>query len=290
MIDPSSTLAAMPLNTGVEAVYAGVDWISCSYPADRGGRWLWADECRRVVEQIGAEGYELEARVYQGYRGLGCAGNFFGSREDSSYLQLSGHHADRFFDTIYRADCHISRLDVQATIRYHVMEETLGYQLYQSAIGANGTLPKSRRRRLWYISGEDGGFTAYIGSASSPQRGRIYNKEVQSEETAYLRCWRWEAVFKNEYATAWAERVADHQSDRARFCASIVVVWFEGRGMRAAWWSDDMPTPENLIKTRPSDADTRLKWLREQVSPAFHWLVANGYEREAYDALGLDYT
>lgn len=138
------------------------------------------------------------------------------------------------------------------------------------------------------MSASDGGYTCYIGAPTSEQRGKLYNKEVQSEKPEYVRCWRWEVTYKNDYATEWGNRVASQVTQRASYCARAVVGWFEGRGVPCKWWVEGALEALPLIKEAPSDADKRLKWLREQVRPAYHWLVANGYESEAIEALGIE--
>jgi hypothetical protein len=288
MMNGVPTLVTMPARSNVEAVYAGVDWISASLPHGEAGEWVWSDRCRKAVEIIAGLGYDLEARTLNGYRGLMAGGCFVGSRDDGQYVQFSGHFANDMFESVYRPDLHISRLDVQVTVRFRHMPAGLGREEYSAAVSANKELPSNKRRSLWYISGEDGGYTAYIGAASSDHRARIYNKEVQSEKPEYARTWRYEVVLRNDYATAWAERIYDEQLQRAKLCARMAVVWLTGHGVKCTWFKVKTTEVLPLIQSRPSDADNKLRWLTEQVRPAYNWLVFRGYEREAREALGLD--
>jgi hypothetical protein len=276
------------LSDNVEAVYAGADWISCSLPVEADSFWEWVNYCRVIVEEIAKEGEKLEARSLNGYRGLAAGGSFYGVRGDGAYFQLSSHRADRYLSGLYRAALHISRLDVQVTVRYRVMPENMGPALRKSASDANAALAKSRQRRIWCMEGNDGGYTLYIGSPSSDQRCRIYNKAVQSEDPAYVRCWRYEVVFRNQYATAITEQLLLAGEDRARHCGHIVAEWLLLRGIAPPWNPLLHGHPLPLFNEVPSTAEKKLTWLKDQVQPALRWLVENGHIISASKALGYE--
>lgn len=276
------------LGAGIEAIYAGVDWISCSLPRESPGHNAWYIACLHVINTIAKEGYDLEAFTRNGYRGWGTGGSFLGYRDDGSYLQLSGHYAGEFLDSIHNDDLHISRLDIQATVKYRQYAPGVGEHTYRAAVDANGALLSARRRKVWYMSGDDGGWTTYIGSPTSEQRAKVYNKAVQSGKPEYERSWRWEVTAKNEYATAWYRSVIQAQEARPRLCASICASWFALRGVKPDWSAYVSLISLPLIKEVPSDAEKRLRWLAEQVRPAVAWLISRGYGREAIEALALD--
>jgi len=273
---------------GVEEVYAGVDWISCSLPKEASTHWVWVSACRAIVEEIAQEGHKLEARTLNGYMGLAAGGSFYGVRDDGAYVQISSYRADSYLSRIYRADLHISRLDVQVTVRFKHNRPELGRYWRQKASDANTALPAGRRRRIWNMEGDDGGYTLYIGSPTSDQRARIYNKAVQSEDPAYQRCWRFEVVFRNHLATSWTERIAGFGVLRADLCAQIVETWLLGRGIKPPWFYRGAPITLPLFNETPSDAEKKLTWLKEQVRPALRWLYENDRISEALQALGLE--
>lgn len=281
------TMAAMPHSGNIAAVYAGVDWVSCSLSADCSYRWEWALECKNVIREIAEEGYDYETRALMGYSGYSAGGSFCGDRDDGSYLQLSGYHAGVFLDRIHRGELHYSRLDIQATVRYRTMPKNLGERAKTQAFDANAAIPEARRRKIWYMAGQDGGYTLYIGSASSHNRSRLYNKAIQSSKPEYERCWRWEVMTRNEYSEYWKEVIIPRKEDRAWLCASIVANWYRLRGVEVSWWGVPNVEIETLQKEKPSDADKRLRWLAEQVRPAVHWLMLRGHARGVYEALGL---
>lgn len=282
-----STPDEVMLTAGVEAIYGGVDYLTCTLPAGCPNLEQWALTCVHVIKQIAEDGYEVEAFTRNGYRGLGAGGSFCGTRDDGAYLQLAGHYAGDLLDSIARDDLHISRLDLQATVKYRTYAPGVGAAVYKSAVDANGAINPARRRRIWYMAGNDGGYTCYIGSPTSEQRAKLYNKAVQSEKVEYERCWRWEVTGKNDYATAWYRQVVAERDQRPMLCARMVASWFSLRGAPPSWAAFTPLITLPLIKEVPSDAEKKIRWLREQVRPAVLWLTARGFERAVLDALDL---
>jgi len=283
----SATFDGAFLGAGIEAIYAGVDWLSCTLPTGSPREQSWLLTCIHLIDEVEDMGYEREVYSRNGYDGVGAGGCFVGTRDDGTYLQLSGHHAGDLLDRITRDDLHISRLDIQTTVKYREYAPGVGKVCYDDATDANGTLPASRRRRIWYMAGNDGGWTTYIGAPTSEQRAKVYNKAVQSNTPEYERCWRWEVTAKNDYATAWYRRVIAEENTRPALCASIVASWFALRGITPVWAPYIRLIALPLIKEVPSDAEKKLSWLKAQVRPALRWLIDNGFNDEALKALGI---
>jgi len=285
----TTTAVNVALGPSIEAIYAGVDWISCSLPADSPGRWLWVDEGLRIINEIAREGHELEAFTRNGYMGLGAGGSFCGSRDDGSYLQLSGSYAGRFLDRVSRDDLHISRLDVQTTVRYRQYASGVGRIAHQKASDANAGLAGNRRRKIWYMAGDDGGYTLYVGSPSSDLRSRLYNKAIQSEDPIYQRCWRFEVMARNDYARAYYQQLQVPADARPRASAALVASWYVLRGVECDWAAYIPLITLPLIQEIPSDAEKKLTWLRGQVRPALKWLMQNKQGIRAMEALGFEW-
>lgn len=272
----------------IEEVRAGIDWISCSIPEAAEGVQAWASECIDIIALIGDDGHSVQPFGLNGYKGVMSGGSFYGKREDGRYMQLSGAYAQEYYRRIARADLHISRLDLAVTVKFRVMPKNLGQVAYMAAIEADRSLPAGRHRKLWYMSGSDGGYTVYIGSPSSEQRARIYNKEIQSDTQEYARCWRYEVVLRNALANSQFESLcAVHEVYAALIVSSTVWSWLLLRGVNAAWSSDTGEAILPMVKRTPSDADRKIQWLKKQVKPAVKWLIEHGYTKEVYDALNL---
>lgn len=271
----------------IEKITAGVDWISASMHETAPEYHDWRARCYGILEKIAEGGYKLEARALLGYNGVSAGNCFFGEGVQGSFLQLTGAHANVWFDMAYAASCKFSRLDIQITAKYEEQNVTIAKEAYDAAIRSNEGLPIYRRRKLWIIVGSDGGDTFYLGSSSSEQRGRIYNKEVQSEDVAYTRCWRYEVVLRNDLSTGYARQRATFGPERAYRDVSFVVDWFDRRGVTVLGVQSGLVEVIPIERTRPTDVERKLRWLQEQVQPSVRYLLTV-IDREAILlALGL---
>lgn len=272
----------------VESIRAGVDWLSCTLARDARSAQEWVRTCQECIIEISAEGHVLGDFGINGYRGVIAGGSFIGQREDSFFCQLSGRYAEVYFNRVMRDDLHISRIDLAVTVQFRVMPQSLGATAYAVASEADRGLSTARRRKIWYMSGSDGGYTLYIGSPSSDQRGRLYNKEVQSGTPEYERTWRYEIVLRNARAMACVETLlACPVADRLGCCSSLVGGWYQSRGVSVPWKTLAHYAVLPVVAQAPSDAEKKLEWLSKQVKPAVAWLIEAGYGEAVIVALGI---
>lgn len=274
----------------VEEVRAGIDWISCSLNIEARNMQAWLHECYNVMAELADEGHMVQNFGLMGYRGLKVGGSFVGRREDSGYCQLAGAAAGRFFQRIARPDLHISRLDLAVTVRFATMPNDLGQAAYEAATEADRRRVNAvRRRKIWFMSGSDGGYTLYIGAPTSDERGRLYNKEVQNETPEYARCWRYETVYRNDRAMAVFEALLTcDELFRATMCSSLVGSWYQSRGVLCPWVSYAHNDIRPILKALPTDAEKKIKWIKTQVAPSIRWLIEHNYREEMLEALGLN--
>ena len=265
----------------VDELHAGIDWLSTTLEAGSPGYAEWRNHGLKALERISREGYVLKQRGMLGYYGLSAGNCFVGEREKDSLIQLTGHQANVYFEDVYRNDLHVSRIDVQITVKTKENENDIAKLAYRDATTDNNSLPVGRRRKLYIIMGSDGGDTLYIGSPKSDQRGRIYNKEVQSENPAYTKCWRFETQYRNEWATDVARRIHASASDHSGICAGLVANWFSLRGVDVNWFYTGSVMPAPLVRTLPTDIEAKMHWLETQVKPTIAYLCELGY----YDTL-----
>src|SRR5688572_5507721 len=141
----------------VEAIYAGIDWITVTLPNDAVNNAEWRNKGIKALETIAAEGNVIKPRGMLGYYGVSAGNCFVGQRENDSMMQLTGFQADRFFDSIYRSDAHFSRVDIQVTVKTVERHDNVAKEAYQDATTDNNGLPVARRRKLALIVGSDGG-------------------------------------------------------------------------------------------------------------------------------------
>src|ERR1044072_1620051 len=271
----------------IEEVTSGVDWVTATLKRGAVLNQEWVERCLRHLDTVVADGHKLEYWRMQGYEGVKAGGCFVGEREDGHLVQFCGGYADSGWDSVYRYDAHFSRIDLQTTCKYKVMPKRVAKDAYRDAVKENETLPVSRRRKLYIIVGSDGGDTCYVGSSSSDERGRIYNKEVQSEDILYTRTWRWEVVLKNDKATDCASRIPKAGSGRPAFISDYCGHWYEKRGVTVPWLLADTPAPVRPVRTLPTDIERKRNWLKHQVRPTVEYLLTVCDRDDIIALLGL---
>lgn len=271
----------------IERVTSGIDWISCTLGKEDYYYHQWRTNAYIALASVADEGYQLKPRRLLGYEGHSAGNCFVGENEYGSFAQFTGEKADRVFDRIYYPGAHISRLDLQVTVKRDKMDIAEGRRSYREAMRANALLPDGRRRKLWFIEGSDGGYTAYVGSASSEERARIYNKEVQSEDIEYNRCWRYEVMLRNDASTRTGRQIATNDVQRTDFIVSLVSTWLHKRGISIRGLAHSPISPIPIERTLPTDVETKLRWLKEQVAPTIRYLTELGMRELVLDTLGL---
>jgi Replication initiation factor len=268
-------------------VSAGIDYISTSMPREAQNAAEWYGKCLTYLQTIARDGNELKSAKRLGYEGWSSGGSFAGERDDSYFCTISGERAQAGFTAVYSRNAHISRLDVQCTIRTDVEDTSTAIRARDAVKVSNAALGGARQRNAILIEDLKGGATCYIGSRASLQFARIYNKEAESKEEQYKNCWRYEVQLKNALATKVAEQFVMSEYNQPSHAATFVRQWIRKRGVKAPWKAEAelyaLPTPEK----HNSDVETRLTWLREQVQPTIRRLLKLGLRDSILVALGL---
>ncbi len=271
----------------IEELTAGLDWLTLTLPVGALLDEDWVYKGLRCIDDVVKDGNRLEYMSRLGYDGVSAGGCFVGTRQDTHMITMSGMYADRFVKELYRYDCHVSRVDIQVTVKYHKALKRVAKEAYRDATTENETIPIARRRKIYIIVGSDGGDTLYVGSPSSPSRGRLYNKEVQSEDPLYTRSWRYEVMLRNDRATGF---MADYQTQfthRTVYAENYVAQWYETRGVKVPWLYDDKIAPIPPIRTLPTDLERKLNWLAHQVRPTVEYLLTVLDKETILTVLGL---
>lgn len=265
---------------------AGIDWFSGSMP-DGEGAWEWAMQGIHAMNTIAAGGDKLEPRSLMGYQGVSVAGCFVGTRHDGYYIQLSSHHANEWFNDIYREEMHVTRLDIQVTAQFDTMPLKMGEECYNASTAYSDGLPVNKRWKVYRFEGSDGGYTTYIGSPRSRERGAIYNKEAQSSTDEYLRSWRYEVRYRDELARKWAELLYRGIMPRESAILAGVDTWLRSRGIHLDFLHGPGAIALPKVRSQRTDVERRLRWLREQVAPSVRWLLETQDRDTILLALGL---
>jgi DNA relaxase NicK len=137
-----------------------------------------------------------------------------------------------------------------------------------------------------FITSDPGGDSLYIGSRSSSQMGRIYDKWEQSKhDPEFDRCIRYEVEYKKPLSKVVADLILDEDWG-SRQIFENVLGWFQERGVIVdqfgTFREGAIQTPRETVSPEKS-----LAWLERQVKPTYQQLVFRGYEQEAQEALGI---
>lgn len=269
-------------------VSAGIDYITATMTHESPNVLEWYTGCTRYLETIVSEGNEAQSTRRLGYEGISVGGSFAGVRDDGYLVSISGERAQQGFDAVYRHLPHVSRLDVQCTIKTDDGSPSTAMLAREAIRQSNTKLSKAAQREATLIESLSGGATCYVCSKKSEQFARIYNKEAESGEDRYKNCWRYEVQLKNNLATQTATLFRLSEYAQPNQAASFVRQWLRKRGVHAPW---DAPAELYALpseKNTASDVETRLRWLREQVRPAIRRLIKLGLRDSIISALGLD--
>jgi len=118
---------------------------------------------------------------------------------------------------------------------------------------------------------EDRGDTLYVGAPASDQRGRLYDKQRESDEPGWAGCWRYEVQYRRGAALSALRAVSSVPSE-AQTVAALVHDWFERRGCDPRFRPDvaaELVTPTR----KPADDERWLTWVRRCVQPTARRLV-----------------
>lgn len=268
-----------------ETVYSGVDWISGTLGREEIDNQTWLYDNLHALSDVQSLGNTYKRRSLLGFDGWESGGCFVGSNDTMHYAQFAGKYANDAYRMVEHPKVHISRIDLQITVKYDIELIREGRFQYASAIRHNKGLPEHRRRKIHLYAGSDGADTIYVGSASSETRGRLYNKAKQSNETAYERSWRYEVVYRNEYAASMFRRLIAADNEAPAIVLSQVLTWYAERGIMVLdvdYHGGDAIAPP---KSPTTDVDRKLRWIRNQVVPTIRKLAELGYAEELMDAI-----
>lgn len=262
---------------GTELLECGVDWITCTWDIDMPASIVGMVEEDFHFNTEGRKGKWLQ------YTGMTTREAFFGTSPSGYLLRLSGGSAFSFWHRYAGSAKHVSRLDIQATVRLNSCNRELAAQMSQSASVAAMDNQNYPQRRL--ISSFGRGDTFSLGDRSSDTYLRIYDKELESGEEEYKECWR----FELEHKAGRAKQVALHLLQVPSVPIAINTLLL-GHCHEYGLW---IPVPPLGVPMRipairrERDDDKSLRWLDTQVRATVARLIDNGRIEEVYYALGL---
>lgn len=232
-------------------------------------------------------GHELGSWARYGYEGYYCNGLRWGRRDTDDLLQLSSDTAgNMWLDYVAFAD-NVSRMDLAVTIEFMRDEGPRIIQEYQKIqrIGQSEKLG----RLYSLVQGTGGGATVYVGSRSSSQFGRLYDKAKEANQNKrssdWFNCIRWEVEFKSPLSGIVASRLW-HPEVPEGYILATVANWFRDRNI----WFPDVDLAEVGKMTVPRvelPDEKRMAWLRKQVAPTVNKLLKRIPPADIAEVLGL---
>lgn len=269
-------------------VDAGIDYISLTMRNDNPNVQAWLIAAHAYLREIAIHTDEIIHTKRLGYEGLSFGGSFVGQRERDTIAVFSGERAKRAYSLLYRSDCHCSRIDVQTSFRYSVPTNNVAETVRDSVRKDNAKLSSARQRNATLMEDLRGGATCYVGTRTSEQFARIYNKEAESNDADYKGVWRFEVQLKNRYAEKVCEQLAMQAYTDEMYAAVFVRQWLHHRGVSVPWKADAELLPLPRPNAPLTQSEARLRWLRDQVRPAIRQLLKYGLRDDIIEALGLN--
>jgi hypothetical protein len=267
-------------------VRSGIDWLTVRAEGKDSGGDLMLLAWHILDENSATLPPPRPARLmrYDGWR-AGPVGLMV--HEDRTLLSLAGHFAQRYFEKVAAINCKATRIDlaVDVMLSEPVLAATSAY-----ARLVRDTEKEERdgyKSKFALISSSDKGSTLYLGRRASGHYSRLYDKGIESGTETVGRLWRYEVEYKQTAANPCFLAV-NHTADRNDLILGLVYRHFVDRGVQPLFHIDSRPgflQRETREKT-PLDS---LNWLTAQVQPTVGRLRLAGYEKEVYNALGLDW-
>lgn len=240
---------------------------------------LWNDIARAQYHA----GNDLKVWRWNGYEGHTAGHAAYGTRHDGAYLRLSAGASAVWWRDVFTIAGRAARLDIQVTID----GVRAGRDLAREAkLMADRAPPRRGRPVDWqYTQTRAKGATTYVGSRTSQQFVRLYDKGAEAKIGHLTGLWRYEIETKDERAGAVA-RALLNQPTGDTVAAGLVYHTFNRRGVRPVF-TCPANAPDVERTHDQSDDERRLKWLREHVRLTVNRLRAVGLEAEVLEALGL---
>lgn len=243
-----------------EVVACGVDWLTCT---GKNGFASWelekiADAEIRIARE---ERLPMRTQSRIGFDGTALDHLFFGRREHDVMLQASGPDADRIAFLAVPHATNVSRLDLQVTVWTEGSEVALASDAWDRL----KTLPngRGRPRSFSLIVNHPMGQTLYVGSRSSDNFGRLYDKGVESKLGPAGLLWRYEVELKRDPAQRTAEDYVRSEQPAA-YATAQVHSWMTERGVQPRFPSEWAgANRQGLIPRTSNDV---LRWFNDSVS------------------------
>lgn len=225
--------------------------------------------------------------AWQGYVGWRVGQVMVGERPDGCIVRLEGKAADDWAKAKLPAGHNITRLDIALTIWGVSDQSSVIARHNVDGVEHRKTL-QSRPYAVRLIDGNGDGDTLYLGSRSSEQFVRVYDKERSPNGgNEYKTALRYECECKEQLAQRAYQRCVDTGYSAAS-CLSVLTGLLARRGISPISIGAIQQSPVGFTTLPISSLESSLSWLETQVKPTVSRLIREGYELEILTALGLE--
>lgn len=254
----------------------GVDWLTCTSDKDSVGL-AWFEMFQRLAVGPG----EWRNPWYDGKADEHLR---WGYNPKIGYiLMATGSLADVVWQKTVPVARKVTRIDLQVTVRLFGVKENLPEVEYRKNSA-------SQFRKYGLVQTSRSGQTLYVGSRTSCQFGRLYDKGVESgiEEPGLL--WRYEVELKKPVSHSVGSQLVDWTVKNSGGVHEAIIPfvfdWFLHRGVGPVF----ARTGDNRIVTevgrRVTSDDKKLEWLKTGVRPTVQYLLGKGKADLLSAALG----
>lgn len=259
-----------------------VDWITATARTGHGGTEL-LDLGATILTEERSKGNYGRSTTFEGYHGTVSQHCFVGYRLDGACIRLGGSLARDRWGEVAHIATNVSRLDVAVTAVSNPSTDHLAVDYWRGTprLAVRG----GRQLEYTLIQTRGAGDTLYCGRRSSERFGRIYDKHFESKGLYPRGSWRFELEYKGGTAKEVASRLAA-ATDVPRAILGIVENRYQEWGMITPWDTVTATFSDRAPRT-PTDNDSRMKWLTEQVSGTVETLSSSYTGEQLRKALGL---
>lgn len=270
-------------NPKVVQSLSSVDWLTMTSKRSKQRNTLSMMAYDFLEDSI-STGSETGRWEKHGYVGWYCNGMRWGRREQDDLIQLSSDTAGHLWPNYVVYADNVSRIDLALTLKFDgghsdliaKQWDNLQQQAEQSTMG----------RTYSRTEGLSEGYTLYVGSRSSAQFGRLYDKQAESKNLIHwLNCLRWEVEFKTPLAWEVAQEIMLAENHET-LIYQRVYGWFNDRYVYVPDLGQGSVSKLSIPRKMLPD-EKRLEWLKRQVAPTVAKLIDRGLESRVKEALGI---
>lgn len=266
-------------------IASAVDWLTVTTADDRIGA-SWTEKYMHYRDTLPGDNPHLVQKPWKslGYDGVGVPGIRLGKAKNVGYIViLSGGVSDQLWQFFLPGARRVTRIDLAVTVNFGLALPRLASLYYDHVTEAE---KQDKGRKYTLITNNKGGQTFYVGSRSSQQFARVYDKGIEAKVAPQGFCWRYEVEYKKPLASQIARALDNVGEQNSKAIIGTIYRWFQSRGVPPLF----RETAEGVnasVEARVTSDDRKINWLHSQVRPTVEYLIARGRNIEVLFALGL---